>query len=156
VIFFFCDLFFETNNLNLCAVVVLCLVSVLQEPPSPGIELRTLFPEFWSSYVLFLVSRNKHAKFGANWYIRSRAISSKIPSTISEVRNLLHDIMTSVWNRFGALTAVNVSTVLFCSVPGCDAVHSCMYVPICVTTRLQTPGDWNQLQLENSAVSQKL
>jgi hypothetical protein len=69
----FCNLLFETNNFCLGAVLLSCLVSELQEPPSPRIKLRTL-PEFWPSYVLFLVSRNKNAKFGANRFIPSRAI----------------------------------------------------------------------------------
>jgi hypothetical protein len=43
----FCDLLFEKNNFDIGAVLLSCLVSDLQEPPSPGIELRTLFPEFW-------------------------------------------------------------------------------------------------------------
>jgi hypothetical protein len=47
-------------------ILLLCLVSEVQEPPSPGIVLRQFFPAFWPSYVLFPVSRNKHDKFGAN------------------------------------------------------------------------------------------
>jgi hypothetical protein len=42
--------------------------SELQKTPSPGFKLRTPFHEFWPTYVLFLVSRNKHAKFGANQF----------------------------------------------------------------------------------------
>jgi hypothetical protein len=38
----FCDLLFETNNFVLGAVPLSCLVSELQKPPSPGLELRTL------------------------------------------------------------------------------------------------------------------
>jgi hypothetical protein len=68
-----CVVLFETNNFILGAVLLLCLISELQEPFSPEVELRTYFPEFWPSYVLFLVFRNKHAKFCANRYIRSRA-----------------------------------------------------------------------------------
>jgi hypothetical protein len=67
----FCNLLFETNNFGLGAVLLSCLVSELQETPSAGIELRKLLPEFLPCYVLFLVSRNKQAKFGANRYIRS-------------------------------------------------------------------------------------
>jgi hypothetical protein len=67
-----CYLSVETNSFGLEPLLVSCLVS---EPPSPGIELRTLFPEFGSSYVLFLMPRSKHSKFGANQFIPSRAIS---------------------------------------------------------------------------------
>jgi hypothetical protein len=38
----FCNLLFETNNFGLGAVLLSCLVSELQETPSPGNELRTL------------------------------------------------------------------------------------------------------------------
>jgi hypothetical protein len=38
-------------------------------------QTQDTFPEFWPSYVLFLVSRNKHAKFGVNKFIPSQAIS---------------------------------------------------------------------------------
>jgi hypothetical protein len=71
----FCNLLVEIINFVLGVVLLSCLVSEPQEPPSAGLELRTHFPEFWPSYVLFLVWTNKHAKFGANQYIRSRAIS---------------------------------------------------------------------------------
>jgi hypothetical protein len=72
-----CNLLFDTNNFGLGAILLSCLVFELQETPSAGIELRTLFPEFWPSYDLFLVSRNKHAKFGSNQFIRSRAINEE-------------------------------------------------------------------------------
>jgi hypothetical protein len=72
-----CNLFFEINKFDLGAVLLSCLVSELQETPSPEIELRTYFSELLQSHVLFLISRNKHAKFGANRYIRSRAISEQ-------------------------------------------------------------------------------
>jgi hypothetical protein len=42
----YCNLLFVTNNLILGAVLLSCLFSELQEPNSPGIELRTIFPEF--------------------------------------------------------------------------------------------------------------
>jgi hypothetical protein len=71
----FCNLLFETNNFDLGAVLPPCLVSELQEARSPGFELRTIFPEFWSFCILFLVSRNNRAKFGANRHIRSWARS---------------------------------------------------------------------------------
>jgi hypothetical protein len=74
----FYNLLFETNNFNLGAILLLCLVSELQETPFPGIGLRALFTEFWPSYILFLVSRNKHTKFGSNQFIRSRAVSERI------------------------------------------------------------------------------
>jgi hypothetical protein len=41
-----CNLLFETNNFGLAAVLLSCIVSELQELPSPGIELRTLFRIF--------------------------------------------------------------------------------------------------------------
>jgi hypothetical protein len=72
-----CNLLAETSNFDLGAVLLSCEVSEPQEPPSPGIELRTHFPEFWPCYVFSLVTGNKHTKFGANRYIRSRAISEQ-------------------------------------------------------------------------------
>jgi hypothetical protein len=71
----FCNLLAETNNFVLGASLPSCLISELQERPSPGLELTTHFPEFWPFQNLFLVSRNKHAEFGANRFICSRAIS---------------------------------------------------------------------------------
>jgi hypothetical protein len=41
-----CDLLAKTNNFGLGAVLLSCLVSELQEPLSPRIELRTLFQSF--------------------------------------------------------------------------------------------------------------
>jgi hypothetical protein len=70
-----CNLLFETNNFGLVAVPLSCLDSKIQELPSPGLELRTFFRRCNLSKNLLLVSRNKHAKFGANWYIRSRVVS---------------------------------------------------------------------------------
>jgi hypothetical protein len=72
-----CNLLFETSNCGLGAVLLSSLFSELQEPPSPRIELRTLLRSF-NSCILFLVSRNKHAKFCANRCIPSRAISEHI------------------------------------------------------------------------------
>jgi hypothetical protein len=40
-----------------------------------GTRTQDTCPAFWPSCVLFLVSANKHTKFGANLFIRSRAIS---------------------------------------------------------------------------------
>jgi hypothetical protein len=56
------------NNFDLSAILLSCLVSELQETPSPAIELRHVSGVL-TPYFLFLVSRNKHAKFGANRYI---------------------------------------------------------------------------------------
>jgi hypothetical protein len=47
-----CNLLFEKNNFGLSAVLLSCLVSELQDPPSPGLEIRSLFPEFWIFYSL--------------------------------------------------------------------------------------------------------
>jgi hypothetical protein len=41
-----CNLLAESNNFSLGAVLLLCLVSELQELPSPGLEFRTLFQSF--------------------------------------------------------------------------------------------------------------
>jgi hypothetical protein len=38
-----CNLLFETNSFDLNAVLLLCLVLQLQEPPSPGLEIKTFF-----------------------------------------------------------------------------------------------------------------
>jgi hypothetical protein len=59
-----CNSSFETNNFGLGTVLLSYLVSELQETPSPGIDLMTFFPAFCPYYVLFLVSMNKHVKFG--------------------------------------------------------------------------------------------
>jgi hypothetical protein len=58
-----CHLLFETNSFGLGAVLLSYLVSELQEPPSPGLQLRTIFQSFPKCLP---ASRNKHAKFGAN------------------------------------------------------------------------------------------
>jgi hypothetical protein len=42
----FCNLLFETNNSGFGTVLLSRLVSELQEPPSLGLELRTLIPSF--------------------------------------------------------------------------------------------------------------
>jgi hypothetical protein len=70
-----CNLLAETNNFGLGAVLLSCLVSELQEPSSPGLELRTLFRSL-TLLRSFLVSRNKHAKFRGNRFVRSRARST--------------------------------------------------------------------------------
>jgi hypothetical protein len=44
-------------------------------PALTGNRTQDTFPEFWPFYVFFLVSRKRHAKFGANWFIRPRDIS---------------------------------------------------------------------------------
>jgi hypothetical protein len=41
----FCNILFERNNFRPGAVILSILVSELQEMPSPGIELKKLFPE---------------------------------------------------------------------------------------------------------------
>jgi hypothetical protein len=49
----FYNLFFETNNFDLGSILLSCLVSELQEPPSPGIELyffRSFDPPMFSSW----------------------------------------------------------------------------------------------------------
>jgi hypothetical protein len=40
-----------------------------------GNHTQDIFPKSWPSYILFLVSKNKHAKFVANRLIPSRVIS---------------------------------------------------------------------------------
>jgi hypothetical protein len=70
----FCNFLFETNSSGLGAVLLSCLVSELQKSPSSRIELR-IFSGVLTPYVLFLVSKNTHAKFGAHRFIPSRAIS---------------------------------------------------------------------------------
>jgi hypothetical protein len=70
-----CNLLAETNNSDFGVVLISCLVSELQEPPTQGLELRKMFRRFYLFKHLFLVSRNKYAKFRANCFIRSRAIS---------------------------------------------------------------------------------
>jgi hypothetical protein len=72
---YFCNLLFETNNFGPSAILLSCLVSELTGNALRGNQTQDTFSEFWPSYDLFLVSRNKHAKFGANRYIRSRATS---------------------------------------------------------------------------------
>jgi hypothetical protein len=93
----FCNLLFETNNFDLGAVLLSCLVFKLHKPSSPWIELSTLFPEFWPCYILFMVSRNKHAKFGANWYIRSRVISEQTQHTLCNRSPFLCFIPVICW-----------------------------------------------------------
>jgi hypothetical protein len=41
--FCFCNLFFETNSFGLGTIFLSCLVSVLREPLTPGLELRQFF-----------------------------------------------------------------------------------------------------------------
>jgi hypothetical protein len=41
----FRNLVFQRNNFDLGAVFLSCFVSFVQELPSPGLELRTSFPE---------------------------------------------------------------------------------------------------------------
>jgi hypothetical protein len=48
-----CNILFETNNFDLSVVLLSCLVSELQKPPSPGLDLRIL-SEFWPFGNLFL------------------------------------------------------------------------------------------------------
>jgi hypothetical protein len=49
----FCNILFETNNFGLAAVLLSYLVSELQETPSPGLELRTLFRSFYPTMFSF-------------------------------------------------------------------------------------------------------
>jgi hypothetical protein len=44
---------------------------------SQVLEPRISFPDFWPFWYLFLLSNNRQAKFGANWRIRSWAISGQ-------------------------------------------------------------------------------
>jgi hypothetical protein len=60
-----CRLFFDTDNFGVVAVLLSRLVSELQEPPSPESNSGH-FLAFRPSYILFLVPRNMHAKFGAS------------------------------------------------------------------------------------------
>jgi hypothetical protein len=60
-----CNLHRETNNFALGAVFF------YRSSQATGTDSR-YFPPFWPSYVLFLFSRNKHAKFGGRWFITSR------------------------------------------------------------------------------------
>jgi hypothetical protein len=66
----FCNLLFETKKLWSWRHSSIVL-SFRATPPSWGLELITIFRSFDPSEI-FLVSRNKHAKFGANRSIRSR------------------------------------------------------------------------------------
>jgi hypothetical protein len=77
--FWICDLssyilLADTNITGLDAILLSCTVSELQEPPSPGLELKKLFPSF-DLLCSLLVSKNKHAKFDTNRFTPSRAIS---------------------------------------------------------------------------------
>jgi hypothetical protein len=65
-----CNILAETINVTPGAVLPSCLVFELQELLSPGIEPRNL-SHFLPSYVFFIFSGNKHAKFGANRFIPS-------------------------------------------------------------------------------------
>jgi hypothetical protein len=67
----FCILLLETNNFSLGVLSFRATGNALT-----GNRTETLFRSFEPA-VLFLVSRNKHAKFGANRYIRSQAISEQ-------------------------------------------------------------------------------
>jgi hypothetical protein len=67
-----CYLPFETNNF--CLGAILLSFPSYRNRPHRDSNWGT-FQEFWPSYILFLVSRSKHAKFDANRLIRSRAIS---------------------------------------------------------------------------------
>lgn len=40
-----------------------------------GARLQDTLHVYLPYYILFLSSRNKHAKFDVNWYLRSRAVS---------------------------------------------------------------------------------
>jgi hypothetical protein len=42
----FCNLLSEANNFGLGVSLLSCLISMLQEQPSPEIDFRTLFSEF--------------------------------------------------------------------------------------------------------------
>jgi hypothetical protein len=61
----FCNLLSKTT---LVLSILLFLVFELQEQPSPALELR-IFLKFWPFWNFFLVTRNRHAKFGANQFI---------------------------------------------------------------------------------------
>jgi hypothetical protein len=52
--FCFCNLLFETNSFGLGAILPSCLVSELQELPSPRLELRALFRNFYLAVFSFL------------------------------------------------------------------------------------------------------
>jgi hypothetical protein len=57
-----CNLLFEINKSAFGVVLLSCLVSELQKPSSPGLELRTLW-KFRSLLNLFLVSRHTQPSF---------------------------------------------------------------------------------------------
>jgi hypothetical protein len=52
------------QNFGLDSVLLSCLVSVLHKMPPQELEFRTFFLKSLAFCVLFLVSKNKHAKFG--------------------------------------------------------------------------------------------
>jgi hypothetical protein len=72
-VLYFCCLLAETNNFGLGTVLLRYLVSELQKPPFRESNSEHI-SEFQPSYALFLVSKYKHAKFGRNRFIPSRAI----------------------------------------------------------------------------------
>jgi hypothetical protein len=89
------------NNFVLGSVLLSCLVTELQKPPSLGLELRTL-PEFWPFWNLFLVSRHELSKFDENWFIRSRVISEHThtpPQCISMMAYPLYGILCRRYDR---------------------------------------------------------
>lgn len=64
-----CNLLARRNHFNLGTVLRLCLASELKEPKSMGLEPRTFFIFGVLTFLKsFLVTRNKHSGFRANWF----------------------------------------------------------------------------------------
>jgi hypothetical protein len=64
-----CNLLVKTNNFGV-GDFVMCSLSKILKTPSPDFEITSQFSVFWPSQNLFRISKNKHAKFGANQYFR--------------------------------------------------------------------------------------
>jgi hypothetical protein len=86
--FCFCNLLFETKNFGLGAVLVLCLVSEVQKPSSPGIEPRTVFGDGCGPYFCNLLFETNN--FGLGSVLLSCLVSElqEPPSPGIELRTL--------------------------------------------------------------------
>jgi hypothetical protein len=86
-----CNLHAETNNSGLGAVFLLCLVSELQKPSSPGLESRS-FSGLWPS---FLQSPRRHKQL-LSWRRSSIVLSFRATeTTLTGTRT--SDIFSEFW-----------------------------------------------------------
>jgi hypothetical protein len=79
------------------SVILSCFVSELQEPTSPGIELRSLFQSFDPPMFSYRSQLKKHAKFGANRLIPSRALGDHTHKYTHNFNFIYKVITTDGW-----------------------------------------------------------